>query len=216
MFLRLFAACALLATTVACSAQTPATAAVTAGTDYQLINPPVPTSVPAGKVEVIEVFGYSCVHCATLQPVVNQWKKNLPEHVQFNYMPAVFGGAWEVYGRAYYAAETMGILEKSHDAIFKALHTDRKPIQSIEDVADLYTPFGVTREDFLASMQSFAVNAKIARAQQTVQRYGVDGTPSMIVNGKYRVMSPREGGFQRMLEIVDALVAKEHAAAQAD
>jgi thiol:disulfide interchange protein DsbA len=128
-------------------------------------------------------------------------------------MPAVFGGAWEIYGRAYYAAETMGILEKSHDAIFKALHTDRKPIQSVEDVADLYTSFGVTREDFMASMQSFAVNAKIARAQQTVQRYGVDGTPSIIINGKYRVMSPQQGGFKRMLEIVDALVAQEHAAA---
>lgn len=215
MLMRLFAAAALLASTVACSAQVPAAANLTAGTDYQLINPPVPSSAPAGKVEVIEVFGYSCVHCATLQPVVNDWKSSLPEHVQFNYMPAVFGGAWEVYARAYYAAETMGILEKSHDAIFKALHTDRKPIQSIEDVADLYTAYGVTREEFLASMQSFAVNAKIARAQQTVQRYAVDGTPAMIVNGKYRVMSPREGGFQRMLEIVDALVAQEHAAAAA-
>lgn len=214
MLMRLFAAAALLASTVACSAQTPAAANLTAGTDYQLINPPVPSSAPAGKVEVVEVFGYSCVHCATLQPIVNGWKKNLPEHVQFTYMPAVFGGAWEVYARAYYAAETMGILEQSHDAIFKALHTDRKPIQSIEDVADLYTAYGVSRDDFLASMQSFAVNAKIARAQQTVQRYGVDGTPSIIVNGKYRVMSPREGGFQRMLEIVDALVAQEHAAAK--
>ena len=213
MLMRLFAAAALLASAVACSAQAPAAANLTAGTDYQLINPPVPTSAAAGKVEVIEVFGYSCVHCATLQPIVNDWKKGLPEHVQFNYMPAVFGGAWEVYARAYYAAETMGILDKSHDAIFKALHTDRKPIQSIEDVADLYTEYGVSREEFMASMQSFAVNAKIARAQQTVQRYGVDGTPSMIVNGKYRVMSPREGGFPRMLEIVDSLVAQEHAAA---
>ncbi len=214
MLMRLFAAAALFVAT-ACSAQTPAAvAAPVAGTDYVLINPPVPTSAAPGKIEVVEVFGYSCVHCATFQPVVNEWKKALPAHVQFSYMPAVFGGAWEIYARAYYAAETMGILDQSHDAIFKALHTDRKPIQSIEDVADLYTAYGVTREDFLASMQSFAVNAKIARAQQTVQRYGVEGTPSMIVNGKYRVMSPREGGFQRMLEIVDALVAQELTAAK--
>jgi len=137
--------------------------------------------------------------------------------VQFSYMPAVFGGAWEIYGRAYYAAETMGILDKSHAAIFTKLHTEHAPVNSVEDVAGLYTDFGVSQADFLASMQSFAVNAKIARAQQTVQRYGVTGTPTIIVNGKFRVQSPRpeNGGFPRMLEIVDALIAQERAAAAA-
>ena len=217
MFMRFFAAAALLASAAACTAQVPpAQAGVVEGQDYQLIEPPVPVSTPAGKIEVIEVFGYSCGHCANLQPVIDGWKPKLADDVHFSYMPAVFGGAWEVYARAYYAAETMGILDRSHVATFNKLHVERKQVASIEDVADLYVEYGVTREEFLAAMQSFAVNAKIARAQQTVQRYGVDGTPSMIVNGKYRVMSPREGGFQRMLEITDALVAKERAAVAAN
>jgi protein dithiol oxidoreductase (disulfide-forming) len=138
--------------------------------------------------------------------------------VHFSYMPAVFGGVWEIYGRAFYAAETMGILDKAHSATFTKLHTERRPVNSIEDVAGLYTDYGVSQEDFLAAMQSFAVNAKIARAQQTVQRFGVESTPTIIVNGKYRVTSPlpQNGGFPRMLEIVDALVAKERAAAAAN
>jgi thiol:disulfide interchange protein DsbA len=219
MLMRLFAAAALLASAAACTAQVPpAQAAVTAGTDYELIDPPVPTSAPDGKIEVIEVFGYSCGHCANLQPLVDKWKTGLADDVQFSYMPAVFGGVWEIYGRAFYAAETMGILDKAHSAIFTKLHTERAPVNSVEDVAGLYTDFGVTQSDFLASMQSFAVNAKIARAQQTVQRYGVTGTPSIIINGKYRVQSPtpQNGGFPRMLEIVDALIAKERAAAAAN
>jgi thiol:disulfide interchange protein DsbA len=215
MLMRLFAAAVLLTSAVACSAQAPAAGGLTEGQDYERIDPPVPTSAPAGKIEVIEVFGYSCVHCANLQPIVDEWKKTLPEDVAFGYMPAVFGGAWEIYGRAYYAAETMGILEQSHSEIFNKIHTQRAPIRSVEDVAGLYTSYGVTQADFLASMQSFAVNAKIARAQQTVQRYGIDATPTMVVNGKYRVQSPREGGFPRMLQIVEALVAQERAAAAA-
>jgi len=212
MLKHVFVAVVLFASAAACTAQVPPAAAAVEGTDYQLIDPPVPSSAAPGKIEVIEVFGYSCVHCANLQPLVDQWKPTLADDVQFSYMPAVFGGAWEIYGRAFYAAETMGLLEKSHSATFTALHTERKPVTSVEDVAGLFTSYGVSQEDFMASMQSFAVNAKIARAQQTVQRYGVDGTPAIIINGKYRVMSPQQGGFQKMLATVDALIAKERAA----
>ena len=218
MLARLLLSLPLLFAAAACSAQTPPAASMDLqeGRDYQRINPTVPPSSPAGTIEVIEVFGYSCIHCANLQPLVDQWKAQLPADVHFSYMPAIFGGAWEIYGRAYYAAETMGILSAAHSAVFRALHVERRPVRSVEDVADLFAEHGVTREDFMAGMNSFAVNAKVARAQQTVQRYGVEGTPAMIVAGKYRVMSPAEGGFQRMLEIVDALVARERAALAAN
>ena len=106
----------------------------------------------------------------------------------------------------------MGLLDKTHSALFNALHVERRPVRSVEDVAAFYADYGTTQDEFMAAMQSFAVNAKIARAQQVVPRYGVEGTPSMIVNGKYRVMSPVQGGFPRMLEVVDALIAKERAA----
>lgn len=216
MFMRWFAVASLMFSAAACSAQTApaADAGLVEGKDYALISPPVPTA-DASKIEVIEVFGYSCVHCAHLQPVIEAWKPKLASDVQFSYMPAVFGGVWEVYGRAFYAAETMGLLEKTHAPLFTALHVEKRPVRSVEDVAAFYADYGTTQDEFMAAMQSFAVNAKIARAQQVVPRYGVEGTPSMIVNGKYRVMSPAQGGFPRMLEVVDALIAKERAATAA-
>src|SRR5690606_36654359 len=206
---------ALLLTACVATAQVAATQpAITEGRDYFPIEPAQPTTSD-DKIEVVEVFGYSCVHCATLQPFVDAWKPKLADDVEFTYMPAVFGGIWEVYGRAYYTAETMGVLEKTHSDLFKALHVERRPIRSLEDVAAFYGDYGVDPEEFLGTMQSFAVNAKIARATQTVQRYGVEGTPTMVVNGKYRVPAPREGGFERQLQIVDQLVEMERAAAKA-
>lgn len=208
-----FGVAALLAT-AACSAQAPDAAPaadIQEGRDYFLVENPQ-TFADGDGIEVVEVFGYGCIHCATLQPLINAWKPSLPQDVDFIYVPAVFGGAWEAWARAYYTAETMGVLERSHDAVFNAIHTERMQFRNLDDIAGLYTRFGVDKAQFLATMDSFAVNAKIARSAQQVPRWGVEATPTMVVAGRYRVQAPREGGFEKMLDIVDFLVAKERAA----
>lgn len=183
------------------------------GTDYQLIEPAQPTGT-GDRIEVIEVFGYSCPACARFQPLVDAWKADLPQDVAFSYEPAGWGGVWEMFARAFYAAQSLGVLDESHSKIFEAVHLERKPIKSAEDVAALYTEFGVSQEDFLATMNSFAVNTKLARAKQQLPRYGVEGTPTMVVDGKYRVTLD-QAGFEKMLQVVDHLIAKQRLAKQA-
>jgi thiol:disulfide interchange protein DsbA len=202
----------LLGTTVACGAQAPAPAAepFQAGVDYYLIEPAQPTST-GDKIEVIEVFGYSCGGCAAFQPLVSNWKKTLPADASFSYMPAMFGGIWENFARAYYTAETMGILDKTHEDMFKVVHVERA-IRGAEDIPNFYGRHGVNAEEFAATMNSFAVNAKIGRSQQQVPRYGVSSTPTMIVAGKYRIEVGSSNSHERILEIVDFLIAKERAA----
>jgi len=201
----------LLGAATACGAQTPPPSeAYTVGRDYFLIEPSQPTS-SGDKIEVIEVFGYSCSHCASFQPLVSTWKAKLSADVSFTYMPAMFGGIWENFARAYYTAETMGILERSHEEMFKAVHLERS-ITSAADIPAFYAKYGVNAQEFAATMGSFAVNAKAARAQQQVPRYGVSGTPTMVVAGKYRVEPGEINSHERMLQIVDYLVEKERAA----
>jgi protein dithiol oxidoreductase (disulfide-forming) len=206
----------LLGLVAACSAESPpagaperAGPAFEAGHDYFVIEPAQPTR-SGDRIEVIEVFGYSCIHCANLQPVVDEWKGRLPADVHFEYMPAVFGGVWEAFARAYYTAETMGLLDRTHNAMFTAIHGDRRGFRSLEDIAGFYADYGVAQEQFLATMSSFPVEAKIAHAREMVPAYGVEGTPTMVVNGKYRV-PPSHGGFERMLAIVDHLIQRERA-----
>ena len=214
MTFRFLGALGALLLTTACNAQTPEAPAAqfTAGQDYAVIEPAAPLNPGDDKIEVVEVFGYSCIHCANAEPVISAWKKNLPEDVAFIYLPAVFGGVWEAFARAFYTAETMGVLSRTHDAMFKAVHVDRRGFRSLEDIAAFYAEQGVDKDQFLATMNSFAVNAKIARAQQQAPKWGVEGTPSIVVEGKYRVAAPREGSFQKMMQIVDHLVEKERAA----
>ncbi|MCA1714789.1 MAG: thiol:disulfide interchange protein DsbA/DsbL [Gammaproteobacteria bacterium] len=184
-----------------------------AGTDYMVIEGGQPFDPGSGRIEVVEAFGYTCPHCAELQPLVNAWKAKLPGDVRFTYVPAPFGGYWIPYARAYYAAEAMGVLGKSHDAMFRALHLERSlPIQNAtaDEIGDFYAKYGVDPKQFASTMRSFAVDGKINRAKQFLQRTGVDGTPMMLVNGKYRVAT--QGGFEKMLATVNKLIAQERAA----
>lgn len=180
----------------------------TEGQHYRLVDPPQPTDVADGKVEVVEVFSYACVHCAHFEPFIAAWKKNIPANAQFRALPAVFSPSWEPYARAYYAAESLNALDKLHEPLFKALHTDRKPLSSVESIADFAAGLGIDRAQFLQVANSSSTNLKINRAREQAMRYGLKGTPSLVVNGKYLVESGA-GGFQGMIDVVNFLVEQE-------
>lgn len=184
-----------------------------AGTHYYPIQPAQAVTAPKGKVEVLEVFSYACIHCAHFQAKVDAWKKTMPANASFALMPAAWNPTWEMVARAYYASEALGILDKTHDAFFNAIFIDKVPFASLQDVANWYTKFGVTEQAFLDTANSFTTNTKIQRSKQMVPRYGVDGTPSIVVAGKYRVTGESAGGYDNVFDVVNFLVAKEAAAA---
>ena len=185
-----------------------------AGTDYIAIEGGQPFQPATGKVEVTEIFGYVCPACARFQPMVNSWKAGLPADVNFVYVPAAFGSMWDNYARAFYAAETLGVQEKTHDALYKAIHVDHtlkgeQGMDTPEEIANFYANYGVNAKTFTDTMSSFSVAAKVNRAKQFAQRSKISGTPSLIVNGKYLVKGK---SYEDMLRIADHLIARERAA----
>ena len=184
------------------------------GTDYEVIAVPQPTWTPAdGRIEVAEVFSYMCIHCAEFQPNVDAYKPKLPADVHWIYVPAAFGGAWNEAAKAYFTAETMGVQERTHDAVFNAIFLQRQVTKgSPEEFVNLYGKLGVDKAKFQATMGSFGITAKVNRAHQFALRTGVNATPTIIVNGKYRVNITQDRGAKGMLETVTYLVAQERAA----
>ncbi len=183
-----------------------------AGKNYFLIDPPQATA-SGSKVEVLEVFSYACPHCAHFQPYAEQLKQSLPAYAVYDYMPAIFNAQWEPFARAYYTAQSLGVLDATHQALFDALHRDHVPLRTIEDLATFYAEHGVDRAKFLAASNSFEVESKLSRAREIVKNDGVDGTPTIVVDGKYRVTGASAGGYPQLIELVDWLVKKEHASA---
>ncbi|PPT90722.1 thiol:disulfide interchange protein DsbA/DsbL [Xanthomonas theicola] len=185
-----------------------------AGTDYVDIAGGQPFQPTNGKIEVAEVFGYVCPACARFQSLIGPWKAGLPSDVRFVYVPAMFGGPWDDYARAFYAAEALGVQEKTHGALYKAIHVDEtlkgeRGKDSVQDIAGFYAKYGVDPKQFADTMGSFAVSTQTNRAKQFAMRSGITGTPSLIINGKYLV---KGNSYDDVLRIADHLIARERAA----
>ncbi len=171
----------------------------------------IPAETGSDIVEVTEIFSYACSHCNTIDPYIQAWSKNKPDNVKLNRIAVVFGRkAWEMMARGYIAAEMMGIVEESHIAMMDAIWKQGKQFRSMDELANFYAGFGVEKSAFIAHFQSFALDSQLRKSQRDVQLFGIQGTPSLVVNRKYRVTSNKNvRDFDAMLNVVDFLVVKE-------
>lgn len=171
-------------------------------------------SAPAESdtVEVTEVFSYACPHCDNFEPYMQNWKKTKPAWVKLDRVPVAFGHrSWALLARGYVTAEMMGIAEMSHVPMMDAIWRQHKQFHSLNDLADFYSTFGVEKKEFIADFNSFAVDAKVRRDQRDVQEWGVKGTPTLIVNRKYRIEASKDvPTLDTMIDILRFLTEKEH------
>jgi len=178
---------------------------LTLGQDYEIIDNGQ-RFTQGDNVEVAEVFAYWCGGCAHFDPLVEGWKPHLPAGAAFVYVPMV-GNPQDQFPRAFYAAEAVGITNKVHSAVFRAIHIERslRPNASIDDIAAfLARQSGGTAAEIKSTMESFAVNAQLGRARQFAIRNGVTHTPMLIIDGSYRVNGQSQ---QDQLRIADRIIA---------
>ena len=178
------------------------------GTDYETISPAVKTSQP-DKVVVSEIFWYGCPHCFRFEPYVNRWSADLPDGVVFEQVPSSLNPRWTEHARAYYSFQLMGVLEKTHEAFFDAIHLKRQRLNSLDTIAEFVADRGLDEKAFREHYFSFPVETQIRKNNQKEKRYGHKGVPAVIVNGKYLVTGSLAGSNERMIEIMNFLVAKE-------
>lgn len=183
------------------------------GVHYERISGP-DVADSDGTIEVVEVFSYMCPHCKNFQPYVGPWHEDLPENVEFSGVPVSFRPSWEPFARAYYTAEVLGILDQSHEALFTALHDERQRIRNMDDLAEFHAQFGVSADEFKSTADSFPVESRMRMGNAAIGKWQVRSTPTLVINGKYRV-SPRQGGtYEELLQVADMLIARELEAAE--
>jgi thiol:disulfide interchange protein DsbA len=195
-----------------------------AGEHYSVI-PTQRTNVPAGKVEVMEVFSYGCPACNQFRPVIKKLKTELPANAQLVYLPASWntGEAWPLFQRAFLTAQSLGIADKAHDAMYDAIwatgelavsdmrtHQLKNKLPTIDDVARFYQrTTGTKPADFVNASKSFSVNLKMRQADGQITAMQVPSTPTLVVNGKYRINNDHLKSNQDFIDLVKFLVAKE-------
>ena len=175
--------------------------------DYHLVNPPQPTA-PGKEIEVIEFFWYGCPHCYELQPTLKAWLKHLPKDVKFRYVPAIFRDSWVPNARAFYALEALGEQAKLHDKIYDAIHVEKIDLNSDAILIEWLTKQGVDAKKFQDAYSSFAVQSKIERSKQMSRSYQLQGTPTVVVDGKYLVAPSMTGSYERFTQVLDQIIVK--------
>jgi len=186
----------------------------TEGKEYTKLSSVQPTS-SGDRIEVVELFWYGCPHCYHLEPFVEKWLKSKPDDVEFVRLPAILGASWELLAKAYYTAELLGVLDKTHSALFAAIHEQKKKINSESVLRDFFIQQGVPAGDFDKTFNSFAVAVKLNNARMMTRRYAITGVPTLIVNGKYSTGPSATEGNERVMDVVDYLVAQERGTAAA-
>lgn len=180
------------------------------GIEYLKINPPVSTSVKKGQVEVVELFWYMCPHCFRFEPVMNKWLKNKPANVVFKRIPAIFSPRWRFFAKIFYTAQLLDVEEKIHKPLFDALHREKARLGNAAAMAGFFEKHaGIKKQDFMDVFNSFSVDAKVRKAEDLSKRYGAQGVPTLIVNGKWRTGGTIAGGHEGMIEVANHLIKLE-------
>jgi thiol:disulfide interchange protein DsbA len=207
----------LLGAGLAGALATPAIAAQSApveGVHYVRLAEPAPAGVP-GKIEVIEFFWYECPHCNAFEPALDAWAKRQPEDVAFRRVPVWFREEpFSAQQRLFYALEALGALPTLHRKVFFAIHVEHTRLRTPEDLAAFALRNGIDPLKFMAAYNAFGVQSKSLQARQTAAAYKIDAVPAMGVQGRYYTngtlanAGAAAGSNERMLDVVDALVAK--------
>ncbi len=177
------------------------------GKDFQKLSKPVATDAPAGKIEVIEFFWYSCPHCNAFEPVLDTWIKAVSKDLVIRRVPVAFNASFLSQQKLYYALEGMGKLDAVHAKVFRAIHVEKLKLTKDEDIFAWVGNQGVDVAKFKEVYNSFNVANQARRATQLQADYGVEGVPSMGVAGRYYTDGTMAGSMQTVLQVVDYLVS---------
>ena len=173
------------------------------GIHYTVINPAW-EDPNQDQVVVYEFFGYLCPHCYSFQPYMQKLESQLPENAKLQRVPVVFRAQWKPFAQAYYTIENLGLTEELHTSLFEAIHTHRKPLRTIEDIATwAASAHGVDKDKFLSTAQSFMVDGLIRKGDQMMRAMQIQGTPTLVVNGQYK---PDKNALKTGDRVIDATV----------
>lgn len=172
---------------------------------YTTLQNALPIEIP-DKVEIAEFFWYGCIHCYNLEPVLETWLPKLPADAYFRRIPAVFNERWGHDATIYYAFEALGVLDKVHRPFFDAIHKDRLKTDNPAALAEWLTKHGLDPQKFDVTMKSFGVQSKTKRAAQLTGASRIDGTPAMMVHGRYTISTEQGRSREGMLANAERLI----------
>jgi len=178
------------------------------GTDFLTLSKPAPIEAPAGQIEVVEFFWYSCPHCNAFEPMFDAWAKKMPKDVSVRRVPVSFRPDFEPQQRLYYVLESLGKVDELHKKVFNAIHVEKQPLTTADQITAWAEKQGIPKARFVELYNSFSVSTKARKATQLQDAYAVDGVPALGINGRYFTSGTQAKTLERSLQVADYLIAQ--------
>ena len=172
--------------------------------EYRLI--PVQPVETGERIEVIDFFWYGCPYCNDLQPTLEEWLKRKPDDVALRRVPAILRDSWAPHARIYYTLELLGEVERLHLKVYESYHVEQLHMSKPEVMEQWAVKHGIERQRWLDAYFSPETDARIARAFQATKRYDVQGTPSLVVDGRYLTSSSMTSTVRGVVTVLEDLV----------
>ena len=178
----------------------PAAAQSKADLDYREIpQQPIETG---DKIEVIDFFFYGCQYCNDLLPRLERWRRGMPADVVMRHIPVVRHDSWVPLAKTYFTLEAMGEVERLHPAVFHSYHVEDLYMSQEKVIAEWAGKQGLDREKFMSIYRSDETRQKVERARRQTMEYDIQGTPSLVVDGRFLT----DGASAKTIEILDRMV----------
>ena len=178
------------------------------GHEYRTLDKRVPQDVPAGKIEVVEFFWYSCPHCNAFEPQLAAWTRKLPPDVVLRRVPVAFRDDFVPQQRLYYTLEAMGKVDEMQSKVFRTIHVDKQPTAKEDQIVAWAEKSGLDKAKFQEIYNSFSVQTKSRKATQLQNAFQVEGVPALGIAGRWYTDGSLSGSMGRALQVTDYLVAE--------
>ena len=174
------------------------------GKDYELISNPLPVKKD-GIVEVTEIFWYGCGGCYSFEPLVNSWKEDLPDYVNFSKMPITWGPIHQLHASLFHTIEALELNSSIHSAVFITIHKDGNMLSSQESIVKFLSKSGIEPETAEKYLNSFSIKQKVTRDLKAARQLRASSVPMIIIDGTYKIQS--QGSFSDVLKVADHVIA---------
>jgi thiol:disulfide interchange protein DsbA len=173
--------------------------------DYRLL--PQPQAVETGeRIEVIDFFFYACPYCNELAPHLERWLKRKQADVTFRRMPVIRHDSWVPLAKTYFALEAMGEAERLHLAVYRSYHAEDLYMSQEKVIAEWAAKHGLDSEKFMTIYRSDEVRQKVEIARKLTRDYDIQGTPSIVVDGKFLTSTSMTPSVAQIIPVIDGLV----------
>ncbi|GIU27441.1 thiol:disulfide interchange protein DsbA/DsbL [Shewanella schlegeliana] len=182
------------------------------GVHYRTLAAPIPAN--SDNISVTEFFWYGCPHCELFEKPLHGGISTMGDDVSLVQSPAVWNEAMKLHAKVFFIVQQMPGKQQIHSALFREIMdlrevTELKQQQAL--LADFLSGYGLTQQEFNEKLNSADINSKLEQAMQLMSSAEIQGTPTILVNGRYVVLNESASSAEQVMEIASYLVELERA-----